>query len=371
MEPQVTDIVEIIDKIAPFGFAEEWDNSGLQVGDPTARVSRIMVSLDAGWEAIEAAISKRCQLLLTHHPLIFRPSKIINVADPSGHLIKLALKNDLSIVSLHTNYDIADKGINDLLAERIGLKSCIPLSLTGFEELIKLVVFVPRGHEEKVVESLFQFSGFIGNYSDCSFQSPGTGTFKPLAGADPFIGKVGSREYAEETRIEVLLRKADMPIALEAMVSAHPYEEPAYDLYPLINKGRNRGLGRVGELEKGLALEALAASIKKEFSLGGLRIVGDGARIVKRVAVCGGSGASFVRDAVRQGADVLITGDAKYHDAKDAQMLGLALVDMGHFASETVMIKGIVSALTSELAEKGFTVEVLSCETEKDPFVFL
>jgi dinuclear metal center YbgI/SA1388 family protein len=371
MEPQVSDIIGIINKIAPFGFAEEWDNSGLQVGDPTARVSRIMVSLDAGPEALEAAINRRCQLLLTHHPLLFRPSKIINVADPSGHLIKLALKNDLSIVSLHTNYDIADNGINDLLAERIGLKSCVPLSITGGEELVKLIVFVPRGHEEEVMEALFQFSGFIGNYSDCSFLSCGTGTFKPLAGADPFIGKVGSREYAEETRVEVLLRKDDVPMAVDAMVLAHPYEEPAYDLYPLLNKGRNRGLGRVGVLETGISLDLLGARIKEAFSIGGLRIVGEGARIVRRVAVCGGSGASFLRDAFRQGADVLITGDVKYHDARDAQMLGLALVDMGHFASEKVMIEGMASVLAGELAERGFAAETLPCETETDPFVFL
>ena len=330
-----------------------------------------MVSLDAGPEAIEAAVKKRCQLLLTHHPLLFRPSKIINVADATGHLIKLALKNDLSIVSLHTNYDIADNGINDLLAEHIGLKSCIPLRITGCEELVKLIVFVPMGHEEKVTEALFQFSGFIGNYSDCSFQSSGTGTFKPLAGADPFIGKVGSREYTEETRIEVLLRKDDVPVAIEAMARAHPYEEPAYDLYPLINKGRSRGLGRVGELETGIALETLAARIKAGFFLGGLRIVGDGARIVNRVAVCGGGGASLLRDAGRHAVDVLVTGDVKYHDARDAQMLGLALIDMGHFASEKVMIKGMASALAGEFAERGFTVEILPCETETDPFVFL
>jgi dinuclear metal center YbgI/SA1388 family protein len=371
MEPQVSDIIGIINKIAPFGFAEEWDNSGLQVGDPVARVSRIMISLDAGPEAIEAAIKKRCQLLLTHHPLIFHPSKIIDASDPIGRLIKLSLKNDLSIVSLHTNYDIADNGINDLLAELIGLNSCVPLRTTGREELVKLIVFVPRGHEEMVMEALFQFSGFIGNYSDCSFQSPGTGTFKPLAGADPFIGKVGSREYAEETRIEVLLRKDDVPSALETMIAAHPYEEPAYDLYPLVNKGRNRGLGRVGELGTVIALEELAARIKEGFSLGGLRIVGDGGLIVKKVAVCGGGGASFLRDAVRHGADVLVTGDVKYHDARDAQMLGLAFVDMGHFASEKVMIRGMVSALASEFAEEGFAVEILPCEAETDPFVFL
>lgn len=371
MEPRISDIIEIVDKLAPFGYAEDWDNSGLQVGDPAAKVSRIMISLDPVPEAIEAAINQGCQLLLTHHPLIFRPLKSINASDPIGHLITLSLKNNLSIISLHTNYDIAPKGLNDILAERIGLKSTIPLSVTGWGELVKLVVFVPEGHEEKVTEALFRFSGFIGNYSDCSFQTPGTGTFKPLTGADPFIGKVGFREYVRESRIEVLLRREDLSAAVSAMVAAHPYEEPAYDLYPLENKGECRGLGRVGELESEISLDELAMSLKKKLSPPGLRIVGNPGRLVKRVAVCGGSGASFVRDAARHGADVLITGDVKYHDARDAQMLGVALIDLGHFASEKMMVDGLAAALVEEFAKEAFSVEILVSDSETDPFVFL
>lgn len=371
MNPKVSDVIGIINKLAPFSFAEEWDNSGLQVGDPDARVSRIMISLDACEEALESAIDKRCQLLVTHHPFLFKPVKKINVSRHSGYLIKQAIKNDLSIVSMHTNFDIADVGINHLLAERIGLKSSSPLKLTGSEELVKLIVFVPKGHEGKVLEALFLFSGFIGNYSDCSFQSSGTGTFKPLEGAKPFIGKVNTREYAEETRIEVLLRKEDVSGAVAAMIKAHPYEEPAYDLYPLMNTGKNRGLGRIGELESGVTLNAFAGRIKRMFSLVRVRIVGDGNSDIKRVAVCGGSGAFLLREAGRQGADVLITGDIKYHDARDAQALGVSLIDIGHFSSEVLMIKGFASQLGGELAGKRFDAEILPCETEKDPFVFL
>jgi len=371
MEPKVSDIIGIINKIAPFSYSEEWDNSGLQVGDPGASVSRIMISLDACGETIDAAVEKRCQLLLTHHPFLFHPVKRISTSLPPGSLIAHAIKNDLSIVSLHTNYDIANPGINDLLAERIGLQSSAPLKITGWDELIKLTVFVPKGHEEKVLEELFRFSGFIGNYSDCSFQSPGMGSFKPLAGAVPFIGSVGEREYAEEARIEVLLRREDMNRAVDAMIKAHPYEEPAYDLYPLLNKGRNRGLGRIGELESGVSLAVFAERVKKELSLGGLRVAGDMKRQVQRVAVCGGSGASLFRDAKRCGADVLVTGDVKYHDARDAEALGLSLVDIGHFASELLMIEGLASALGKEIAGTGFEAEILCCEAEKDPFLFL
>lgn len=371
MNPKVSDVIGIINKLAPFSFAEEWDNSGLQVGDPDARVSRIMISLDACRESIESAIDKKCQLLLTHHPFLFKPVKKINVSRSSGHLVKLAIKNDLSIVSMHTNYDIADVGINYLLADHIGLKYGSPLKVTGSEELIKLIVFVPKGHEAKVLDALFLFSGFIGNYSDCSFQSPGTGTFKPHEGAKPFIGKVNTREYTEETRIEVLLRKEDVSAAQAAMIKVHPYEEPAYDLYPLMNKGKDRGLGIIGELENGSVLSVFAERIKQRFSLQGLRIVGEGNSNIKRVAVCGGSGAFLLREADRQGADVLITGDIKYHDARDAQELGLSLVDIGHFGSEVLMVKGLASQLGAELVDKRFEAEIFPCETEKDPFVFL
>jgi dinuclear metal center YbgI/SA1388 family protein len=370
MKPKVTDVIEIINKIAPFAFAEEWDNSGLQVGDPGLPVSRIMISLDPGCEAIESAIDKKCQLLLTHHPFLFHPSKVIDTSLPAGSLLKLAIKNDLSIISLHTNYDIAEAGINDILAAQIGLQSCSPLKITGWEELLKLTVFVPLGFEEKVLEALFRFSGFIGNYSDCSFQSRGIGSFKPLDGAVPFIGKVDSREFTDETRIEVLVRREDMQEALTAMLKVHPYEEPAYDLFPLINKGKCRGLGRIGELDESVTLRQFAERIKKDFSLGGLRVTGDLNRKVKKVAVCGGSGSSLICDAAGLDADVLITGDIKYHDAKDAQALELALVDIGHFSSEVLMIKGVSVSLRKVFALKGFEVEVLSCESERDPFVF-
>ncbi|HET6420423.1 MAG TPA: Nif3-like dinuclear metal center hexameric protein [Geobacteraceae bacterium] len=371
MNPKVSDVVGIINKLAPFSFAEDWDNSGLQVGDPDSPVGRLMISLDACRESVESAIDKQCQLLLTHHPFLFKPTKRINLSHYSGHLIKLAIKNDLSIVSMHTNYDIAEAGINDLLAQYIGLKSSEPLTTTGWDELVKLVVFVPAGHEEKVLEALFQFSGFIGNYSDCSFQASGTGTFKPLAGANPFIGKINTREYARETRVEVLVRKEDMSEAVAALIKAHPYEEPAFDLHPLLNRGKSRGLGRIGELEKSVSLDVFARQIKEVFSLEGLRIVGAGNREIKRVAVCGGSGASLLRDADRQGADVLVTGDVKYHDARDAQALGLALVDIGHFHSEVLMIRELAPRLAQELAKKRYDVEIFSCDLERDPFAYL
>jgi len=371
MTPKVSDVLGIINKIAPVAFAEGWDNVGLQVGDPALSTSRIMVALDAGKEALETAISARCQLLLTHHPFLFQSIKKIDISNPSGNLIALAIKNDLAIISLHTNFDIADGGINDLLAERLGINSCVPIKITFREELRKLSVFVPKGYEDKVLEQLFRFSGFMGNYSDCSFQSRGIGTFKPLAGARPFTGTPGTRENAEETRIEVLLRNDDVSAAVNALLKVHPYEEPAFDIYPVLNAGKSSGLGRIGMLDRDVSLETFAGIIKEEFALQGLRFVGDSRSRVRKIAVCGGSGASLLRDAKRLGADVLVTGDIKYHDAQDARMLGIALIDMGHFASESLMICGLAARLRQELSGKGYEAEILVCEEEKDPFSFL
>jgi dinuclear metal center YbgI/SA1388 family protein len=368
MTPRISDIIEIINRFAPFTYAEEWDNVGLQVGEPSASADKIMVSLDAGREAVDAAIANRCQLLVTHHPLIFRSLKKIDLSESLAALIGKALQNSLSIISLHTNFDIAHGGINDLLAEKLGLVSTAPLSITNVTELVKLAVFVPKGHEERVMQALFQFSGCIGNYSECSFQVGGTGTFKPLAGASPFIGSIGTREFAEETRIEVLLRSQDVRAACAALSAVHPYEEPAVDLYPLKNKGLEAGLGRIGELPQAVLLERLTFRLKEEFSLEGLRYVGEGNRPVKRIAVCGGSGSSLLGDAYRQGADVLVTGDVKYHDAREAQLLGIGLIDMGHFASEILMVNAVIARLESELRTRGLSAELVACAEERDPY---
>lgn len=366
--PRVSDIVGIINKLAPFARAEEWDNVGLQVGDPAAPAERIMVALDPGRDALEAAVAAGCRLLLTHHPFIFKPLKRISLAEPLGELITFAIRNDLAVLSLHTNLDVARGGVNDLLAEQLGVVSCEPLKVTDVEELVKLSVFVPKGSEDKVLESLFRFSGLIGNYSDCSFQTPGIGTFRPLEGAQPFLGQVGKREYAEESRIEVLLRKEDVAAAVGALVKAHPYEEPAYDLYPLLNRGATSGLGRVGVLAEEATLAEFAAGVKGRLGLQGLRLVGDPGRKVKKIALCGGSGASLIRDARRQGADVLVTGDVKYHEAREAEAIGLALLDAGHFATERPMIRGVAELLRGELEKRRFSADVLVFEGEREPF---
>ncbi|WP_298271891.1 Nif3-like dinuclear metal center hexameric protein [Geobacter sp.] len=368
--PKVSDIVGIVNKIAPPSLAEEWDNVGLMVGDPAVPVARIMVALDGTSDTLAAAISAECQLLLTHHPFIFRPLKRISAADPTGNLVLKAAASGLAVISLHTNFDIADGGMNDLLAGRLGIANGQPLRITASEELVKLAVFVPSGHEEGVREALFRFGGGIGAYADCSFQSAGTGTFKPLEGAHPFLGRIGKREYVEESRIEVLVHKRDLSAALAALLKAHPYEEPAFDLYPLLNKGASRGLGRIGDLAEETTVAAFADKARECLGLAGVRFVGDGGRRVKRVALCGGSGMALLRDAQRQGADILVTGDVKYHEARDAEALGIAVLDAGHFGSEVIMVEEVAGRLRAELASRRFEAEVVPFKGERDPFVW-
>jgi dinuclear metal center YbgI/SA1388 family protein len=367
--PKTSDILGIINKIAPVSLAEEWDNPGLQVGDPDAEASRIMVALDPTSDVIASAIDSSCQLLVTHHPLIFKPLKSISTASRQGSLIHSAIRAGLSIVGMHTNYDIATGGLNDLLARKIGLSGCIPLQVTSAQELIKLVVFVPTDHIEKMRSALFPYAESIGNYSDCSFTTVGEGTFTPLDGANPFIGVVGIHQKVAEQRLELLVERNNLWRAIKTLVAAHPYEDPAYDVYPLLNEGEKLGLGRIGHLSNKVSLADFAGQIKKTLSAPCLRYVGDPSASLSKVAICSGSGASLLREAVRTGADVMVTGDVKYHEARDAQDLGIALIDAGHFHTEIIMVAEMTERIGTALCAAGYKdCQVLPCLVETDPF---
>lgn len=357
--------------MAPPGLAESWDNPGLQVGDPAMEISRIMVALDPAPPVIQSALSSSCQLLLTHHPLIFKSQKSISTATPLGRSIHAAIRGGLAVVCMHTNYDCAEGGLNDVLAERLRLSSCQPLHVTGVQELVKLVVFVPQEHLERVRAEMLPWIESLGAYKDCSFAASGEGTFTPQSGAQPFIGSVGVREQVAEMRLELLVDRKNLSRALKALMAAHPYEEPAFDVYPLLNEGRTTGLGRIGRLAEPVSLSAFAACVADDLNAPGLRYVGDADRTVSRVALCSGSGASLLRDAVRAGADVLLTGDVKYHEARDAQDLGIALIDAGHFPSEIIMVDAVVAQLQRMLGQAGYeNCQVLPCSVESEPFLY-
>jgi dinuclear metal center YbgI/SA1388 family protein len=329
-----------------------------------------MVALDPGSPAVEAAIEARCQLLVTHHPFIFKPLKKISSADETGRLAIRALKNDLAILSLHTNYDIAGGGVNDLLAGRLGVLESQPLRFTGSDEHLKLVVFVPKGFEAKLLDALSPFLTNLGNYRDCSFQGDGVGRFTPLPGANPFVGEVGLRQEQQESRLEFLVPKERLNAAIAALKGAHPYEEPAFDVYPVLHQGTARGLGRIGTLAGATTAGEFALQVKKALDASGVRLVGEPGRQVKRVALCGGSGASLLHDAARKGADLLVTGDVKYHEAREAEALGIAVLDAGHFATELPMVQGLADAIRCALEMRKYETDVVAYQGEREPFSF-
>lgn len=346
-------VINLIEKLAPKDLAEDWDNVGLQIGNPQSEVNKILVCLDLTEQILDQAVELDVEMIITHHPLIFKPLKKISLATPLGKKINKIIKNDLLVYSAHTNLDIAWGGINDILVEKLGLLQPQVLAATGEENFYKLVVFVPAGHEESLKEALASSgAGWIGNYSHCFFQTSGTGNFKPLEGTNPFLGSIGKVETTEEYRLETIIPEKCLKRALQSMLKAHPYEEVAYDLYLLANEGKKVGLGRVGYLPEPLTLAEFVSQVKNSLGVKQLRVVGDLDNQIRKVAVCGGSGGSLVSAAAFKGAQVLLTGDVKYHEARDAEDLALNVVDAGHDLTEQVIIPVLVEYLLQELKEK-------------------
>ena len=367
-KPRLSDVIGIINKKYPFALAEPWDNVGLQIGVPSGQIDKIMVALDPLPAVLDEAISLGCNLLVTHHPLIFSPVRQISSSTVTGSSILKAIQAGLALVSMHTNYDIAQGGLNDLLAAQIGLNEVRPLKIVGHDELVKLVVFVPAAHHAAVRAALFPYAVQLGNYRDCSFSTLGQGTFLPLAGAQPAVGTVGNLEQVEELRLELLVYKNRLGKAIKALLSVHPYEEPAFDCYPLLNESQPISLGRTGRLSEPVTLQAYAAATGARLGCEAVRVTGNLDRVIRTVALCSGSGASLLADAVRAGADLLVTGDVKYHEARDAEAQGIALLDAGHFATEQLMVAAVRDFLASELGRLGYLAEVYAAKNECDPF---
>lgn len=306
----------------------------------------MLVALDLSPLVVKEAVELGAQLIITHHPLLFRPLRNLRYDQPLGQLVQTLIQHGVMVYTSHTNLDVVDGGVNTVLAELLGLTEAEPLQVSGSEELCKIVVFVPRGHEDVVREAMGRAgAGWIGNYSDCTFQTLGEGTFRPLAGANPFIGRVGHLEKVEEFRLETIVPAKRCHRVISAMLKAHPYEEVAYDVYPLLNQGRRFGLGRIGKLMEPLSVEGLINLVKQRLEIEQVVVIGPTERNISRVAVCGGSGGSLIQSAVGKGADVLITGDIKYHEAREAVSLGLTVIDAGHARTESVIIPALVRYL--------------------------
>lgn len=347
----VADVAGLVEELAPPAWAAEWDNVGLLLGSPEKPVQRVLVALEATDAVVAEAAAGGVDLLLLHHPIIFHPLKHLRLEGAANRRLHRLLTAGIAVYAAHTNFDTAPGGTNDVLAATLGLQEPRVLEPAGAERLCKLVTFVPPGHADAVRDAMAAAgAGVIGNYSHCSFQSPGTGTFRPEAGANPYLGRVGDLERAEELRLEVVVPQRLAAGAVAALQAAHPYEEVAYDLYPLANPGSVRGHGRAGRLATPGTLQELAGRVKTALGVPDVRIAGDPGRRIARAAVGAGAGGSLVAAAVAAGAEVLITGDIGHHTAQDALDAGLCLIDPGHWATEVIAMPGLARYLEQRLA---------------------
>jgi dinuclear metal center YbgI/SA1388 family protein len=334
----IRDVTALLEQLAPLSYQESYDNSGLLVGSPEMPLMGILVSLDITPEVIEEAHQKGLNLIVSHHPLIFSGIKKIIGKTYVERAIILAIKYDIAIYAAHTNLDNIKGGVNSKIGELLALNNLKILQpLEG--ELVKLVIFVPTNEVEKVRMAMFNAgAGSIGNYDCCSYSIEGKGSFRANEGANPYVGKLGELHFEPEIRIEVIVPKVKLSKVIQEMISAHPYEEVAYDIYPLLNSYSGAGAGMVGDLAKPISELEFLKMVKKIFNLQSLRYTNLLGKDIKKVAFCGGSGAFLIKQAIAIGADIYITGDVKYHQFFDAENR-IIIADIGHFESEQFTIE--------------------------------
>jgi len=348
--PRVSDVVDALEQIAPSRFAFSFDKVGLQVGDPAAPISRLLVSLDRSRAAVQACIDQGAQMLVSHHPLIFQPlDKIVADQGEGGTVLELA-RHNIAFAAAHTNWDCAPGGINDVLANALGLQSVAPFGASTESPQLKMAVFCPQGTEQTVIDAAAGAgAGTIGNYSRCAFLSPGTGTFLGGEGSHPAIGSAGNIESVPEVRVEMVL-PASARLAVESAVrAAHPYEEPAIDWY-LVTPQAGYPLGRVGELPAPLPLGEFSSLVDRALATR-CWTWGDPSRLVRRVAVVGGAADGEWRAAHAAGADVFLTGEVKQHVALEAAEAGMPIVAAGHYATENPGSRRLAERLAHLLPE--------------------
>ncbi len=327
------EIIKELTAFAPLAFQEEYDNSGLQVGNPNMAVTGILITLDVTEAVIGEALQQGKNLIITHHPLTLKGLKHFTGATAPERLVMQAIQENIAIYAAHTNLDSVEQGVSGRLAQKLGL-SDIKVLAPRKDLLLKLVTFVPQAQAEKVKQAIFEAgAGVIGKYDGCSFNLEGTGTFRAGKGTHPFVGEEGVMHSEPEVRVETILPKHLISKALKALVEAHPYEEVAYDLYPLQNEWTTTGFGAIGNLTKPMDEEAFLNKLKETTGTGCIRHTQLLGKPIKKVALCGGSGSFLLETAKSSGADIYISGDFKYHQFFDAEE-ALVIADIGHYESE-------------------------------------
>lgn len=375
--PSLADVVAVLERMYDPSWARDWDAVGLVCGEPSAGVRRILLAVDPAPSVIEEALTWRADLLITHHPLLFKGVHTVAATTPKGRAVHQLIRAGCALYTAHTNADVAAPGVSDALARVLGLTDLVPLSADPADPIDKLITFVPESSVEKVIDALAGAgAGEIGDYSRCAWTSVGTGTFMPGPEAVPVIGTPGEREAVEERRVEMVLPRHRRHEAIAALRSAHPYQTPAFDLFELMSWSGPRGIGRVGTLEAVTSLREFAMLVAEALpgTAQGVRIAGEPTADVRRVAVCGGSGDSLF-DAVREAeADVYVTADLRHHPASDVRDLAgdgpPFLVDVAHWASEWPWLAGVSNRLEGALVDAGTPVEVLVSVRSTDPWIF-
>lgn len=330
---KLAEITNYLESIAPLNYQEDYDNSGLIVGHPSDEINSALVALDCTEQIVDEAIAKHCNLIITHHPIVFKGLKKFNGSNYVERVVLKAIKNNIALYAVHTNLDHVANGVNAEICHRLGLQNPQILSPQG-GLLKKMVVFCPTAQAEVVRNAMFAAgAGNISNYSECSFNTDGIGTFKGGDGTNPYVGEIGQQHHEAEVRIETVFKVQDERKILLAMFENHPYEEVAYDIYPLTNKLDSVGAGMVGNLPQEMQGVDFLRLVKDKMHAKVIRHTAELARPIKKVAVCGGSGSFLLKQAIAAGAEAFVTADFKYHEFFDAEQK-LMICDIGHYETE-------------------------------------
>lgn len=359
---KVKDVTQYLESVAPGAYQESYDNSGLLTGDPGQDVTGVLLTLDCTEAVVDEAIVKDANLIVAHHPVIFKGLKKLTGSNYVERTIIKAIRNNIAIYAIHTNLDNVHTGVNRKIAEKIGLKNLQVLAPRK-DTLTKLVTFIPTEHTETVLQALYKAgAGQIGDYKNCSFQISGIGTFLPSGNANPHIGKTGEQEQVTENRVEVIVPTHLEGQVLAALRKSHPYEEAAYYLTRLANENQEVGAGMTGEPEEPLEPIEFLKRLKNRMNLTTIRHTRLLDKKVTKVAVCGGSGSFLLGQAIRSGADFFITADFKYHEFFDAEGK-ITIADIGHYESE-IFTKELLGEI---FKEKFPTFAVNFSETDTNP----
>lgn len=363
---KIKEIIQTIEQLAPLFLQESFDNSGVQIGDINQEVKAILLSIDVTEDVIDEAIRLGCNLIISHHPLAFHSFKSLTGRNYVERCMIKACKHDIVVYAAHTNLDNAKDGVNYQLAKMLNLEQ-VRILAPKQKSLLKLVTFVPQSHSESVRSVLFNAgTGNIGNYDACSYNTLGEGTFRAKTGCNPFVGEINKLHIESETRIEVILPKYKQREVIAALLAIHPYEEPAYDFYSLENEWSQAGSGIVGTLPEPMEEENFLYYLKDTLNLSSIQHSTYRGKLIHDVALCGGSGAFLIPQAIGYGADIFITGEAKYNDFYDVEDK-ILLATVGHYESE-VCTKDIFFNL---LSEKHPSLELIMSQFDTNPVKYL